>query len=232
MANWYYKCAGEEVGPLSQEELKSHAETGKIQPDTQVRKGNSEKWFVAQNIKGLIDKNENPKSMNLEFIEVQDNTPKKIVGFNNEVNSWKIAFGLLASFLTVGFICYLVISPTKVAQSEDWIGEYSEEMSVKSAERFIANIMGSTIACEFENMKVTNLLPHSSDGNILLVEIRGNIHWKQEGYNDKYSKSIIYTAYYFKNTNKEIVLHIFFNRSQIFTHPANKYQNRELLNGM
>jgi hypothetical protein len=54
--SWYYKMNGKEQGPFTDDELKSHAASGKIQSGTPVRQGHSAngKWVSAGNFKGPL----------------------------------------------------------------------------------------------------------------------------------------------------------------------------------
>jgi hypothetical protein len=56
MANqWYYQMMGEVVGPCSPAELKALAASGRIDPDTQVRKDTDGDWVAARRLTGLFD---------------------------------------------------------------------------------------------------------------------------------------------------------------------------------
>jgi len=52
---WYYSSSSVgQVGPLSASEMKRLALSGKIKPDTFVRKGEDGEWVLAQKIKGFV----------------------------------------------------------------------------------------------------------------------------------------------------------------------------------
>jgi hypothetical protein len=55
-SEWYYQSMGEVIGPLSPAELRKAVESGKIQPDTLVRKGADGPWVFAAQVNGLLTK--------------------------------------------------------------------------------------------------------------------------------------------------------------------------------
>jgi len=59
---WYYRLMGEKLGPISSSELKQLAESGKVAPDTVVRKGLDGDWVLAEKVRGLFE----PPSKSLE----------------------------------------------------------------------------------------------------------------------------------------------------------------------
>lgn len=55
MSEWFYSVMGEEVGPLSPEQMREHAAAGRITFDTLIRKGNESDWVLAERVNGLFD---------------------------------------------------------------------------------------------------------------------------------------------------------------------------------
>jgi hypothetical protein len=55
MVNWYCRINGEELGPMTQEELVGMARTGRLRPDDLVRNTSKQnaKWYQATKVKGL-----------------------------------------------------------------------------------------------------------------------------------------------------------------------------------
>lgn len=60
MADWYYQVMGKLVGPVSTDEMRDHAQKGRIDQDTLIRKGDGE-WTAAVRLKGLFDADAKPK---------------------------------------------------------------------------------------------------------------------------------------------------------------------------
>jgi len=54
VSQWYYRTSSGEVGPLRASELLEHVASGRIQPHTLVRKGDSQ-WVEAAQVDGLFD---------------------------------------------------------------------------------------------------------------------------------------------------------------------------------
>ncbi len=52
---WYYKIKNKTVGPVTNAELLELIRSGKIQPDTPLRKGDSQ-WVLARAVTGLFQK--------------------------------------------------------------------------------------------------------------------------------------------------------------------------------
>jgi hypothetical protein len=57
-AQWYYQVMGEAVGPMSASELKHAAQTGKVMPESLVKKGADGDWVLAERVKGLFEQPE------------------------------------------------------------------------------------------------------------------------------------------------------------------------------
>lgn len=53
--DWYYQIMGEEIGPLTSDELRTHAQEHRISLDTLVRKGLQGRWVSADRVRGLLD---------------------------------------------------------------------------------------------------------------------------------------------------------------------------------
>ena len=53
-AEWYYLAAGREVGPLRLSDLGLMARQGRLQPETEVRRGRDGAWIAAERVPGLI----------------------------------------------------------------------------------------------------------------------------------------------------------------------------------
>ncbi len=51
---WYYRVGGKEIGPLKASEIVAHVRTGRVEPDTLVRKNDSQ-WVAAGEVAGLFD---------------------------------------------------------------------------------------------------------------------------------------------------------------------------------
>jgi hypothetical protein len=51
---WYYQVMGEEIGPLTSDQLKRLAQIGKVARDTLVRKGVAGDWIFAEHVRGLF----------------------------------------------------------------------------------------------------------------------------------------------------------------------------------
>ncbi len=51
---WYYKMAGQEIGPFTSQQLKQLAEEKRIAPNDPVRRDTDTEWSVAKNVKGLF----------------------------------------------------------------------------------------------------------------------------------------------------------------------------------
>jgi len=68
MSEWYYRVMGQELGPVSDTQLKALARDGTIQPDTFVRKRQDDSWTNAYHVKGLFTtpENELPSSVSEE----------------------------------------------------------------------------------------------------------------------------------------------------------------------
>ena len=58
-SRWYYQTMGEEIGPISPAELREAAESGVIQSDTLIRKGDEGGWVFAERVTGLMHKQGN-----------------------------------------------------------------------------------------------------------------------------------------------------------------------------
>lgn len=56
MANWYYKHANVEVGPVQASELRQLAGTGKLLPNDEVKRDDMPAWVPANRVKGLFGK--------------------------------------------------------------------------------------------------------------------------------------------------------------------------------
>ncbi|MDR3633524.1 MAG: AIM24 family protein [Isosphaeraceae bacterium] len=54
-AEWYFRAGGAEFGPVSAAELVQQAAEGKIQPETELRKGDGA-WVAARKVAGLFDR--------------------------------------------------------------------------------------------------------------------------------------------------------------------------------
>jgi len=54
---FYVKCDGKETGPMTGKQLKYRASQGKIDNTVLVRKENSDKWYPANKVKGLLANN-------------------------------------------------------------------------------------------------------------------------------------------------------------------------------
>lgn len=54
MAKWFYILDGQEAGPIESVALKQLADSGRITPDTKVRRDDLAKWNLAKQIKGLF----------------------------------------------------------------------------------------------------------------------------------------------------------------------------------
>lgn len=57
-SEWYYQLMGDELGPLTADELRAHAQEKRIMPDTPVRKGTRGQWVTADRVRGLLDRME------------------------------------------------------------------------------------------------------------------------------------------------------------------------------
>lgn len=55
---WYYKMAGQEIGPFTSQQLKQLAEEKRIAPTDPVRRDSDTEWSVARNVKGLFPESE------------------------------------------------------------------------------------------------------------------------------------------------------------------------------
>ncbi len=55
--NWYVLVNGEEIGPLSDAQFREMAVNGQLGPMSSVRKGQSESWVLAKNVRGLFQQN-------------------------------------------------------------------------------------------------------------------------------------------------------------------------------
>ena len=53
--SWHYKLMGEEIGPISSQQLKELAQNGTIDFDTPLRKSSSDSWNRASKVRGLFD---------------------------------------------------------------------------------------------------------------------------------------------------------------------------------
>lgn len=54
MAKWYYKMAGQEIGPFTGQQLKQLADEKRITPTDPVRRDTDTEWTIAKNVKGLF----------------------------------------------------------------------------------------------------------------------------------------------------------------------------------
>jgi len=52
---WHYKLMGDEIGPISSQQLKELAQNGTIEFDTPLRKSSSDSWNSASKVRGLFD---------------------------------------------------------------------------------------------------------------------------------------------------------------------------------
>ena len=52
---WFYTASGEEVGPISSDELRNLAQCGTVKRDTAVRKAPDGDWVPAERVKGLFE---------------------------------------------------------------------------------------------------------------------------------------------------------------------------------
>ncbi|MDB4372159.1 GYF domain-containing protein [Mariniblastus sp.] len=55
MAEWFYRVMGEEIGPVTTNELRQRANSGQLLPETEVRKSGTDRWVRASQLKGLFD---------------------------------------------------------------------------------------------------------------------------------------------------------------------------------
>jgi hypothetical protein len=51
---WFYRLMGDDIGPISTDQLVTLAEKGTVTPDTLVKKGGSD-WVAAGKVRGLFD---------------------------------------------------------------------------------------------------------------------------------------------------------------------------------
>jgi hypothetical protein len=56
MSEWFHRVMGQELGPVSDAQLKAVARDGTIQRDTFIRKGRDGSWTTAAHVKGLFSK--------------------------------------------------------------------------------------------------------------------------------------------------------------------------------
>jgi hypothetical protein len=53
--DWYFACDGQQSGPVSSNELKQVADTGKLKPDDLVWQEGMKEWIPARKVKGLFE---------------------------------------------------------------------------------------------------------------------------------------------------------------------------------
>lgn len=53
---WYYQFMGEEIGPLAEAQMLEAVAKGIINADTCVRRGTTGRWWLASDVKGLLEK--------------------------------------------------------------------------------------------------------------------------------------------------------------------------------
>ena len=51
---WYYACENQRIGPLTVEELKQHAMSGRLQPTAMVLREGTRTWLAANSVPGLF----------------------------------------------------------------------------------------------------------------------------------------------------------------------------------
>lgn len=53
---WYCQIMGDEVGPLTSNQLREMALSGRLAPNDLIRKATSDRWVTAEQVKGLFDR--------------------------------------------------------------------------------------------------------------------------------------------------------------------------------
>ena len=55
-SQWYVEVQGKAVGPFTAKQLRAQVAANRIQPETRLRRGTSDHWHLARDVKGLLDK--------------------------------------------------------------------------------------------------------------------------------------------------------------------------------
>lgn len=61
--NWYVKVMGEEVGPMSDSQLREMAAKRQLTADDVVRQGQSDNWVSAARVRGLFQQSTAPDTV-------------------------------------------------------------------------------------------------------------------------------------------------------------------------
>ena len=136
-AEWYYQLMGEDIGPLSLEELKGEACAGTILPDTFVKRGKDGDYVCAEGVEGLFSEKTSTQSASTENTHL---------GRDSEIRLRKKAMTkkVLGLFAGLAFIIVLIKlfaakdpppAPTKEQIAEDLTRElpvaiYAEGMEI------------------------------------------------------------------------------------------------------
>lgn len=65
-SDWYVQVMGEELGPLSDRELRELARSNRITPDALIRRGESNRWVTADRVRGLFHSTRSSTDSNQE----------------------------------------------------------------------------------------------------------------------------------------------------------------------
>jgi hypothetical protein len=117
MSGWYYQCMGETIGPVSSDELRRHAEDGRLLPESLVRSASDERWQVAEGISDLWNavsiRNAKEKDLSASKLPVQfEHTERQlniklVAGICGGIASIPIVF-LLGAYTDVYFTCFVI----------------------------------------------------------------------------------------------------------------------------
>ena len=78
-AEWYYESMGGAIGPVALDELILALNKGAIGPDTNIRRGESSKWVMAVDVKGLMAAAKSAEDAASEEAEVT--TPRTLIQY-------------------------------------------------------------------------------------------------------------------------------------------------------
>lgn len=71
-AEWYYESMGGAIGPVALDELIQAINKGAVGPDTNIRRGESSKWVMAADVKGLMAAAKSAEDAAFEEAEAQE----------------------------------------------------------------------------------------------------------------------------------------------------------------
>ena len=158
---WYYAAAGEQAGPITEDELVRMLQSGRLRPDTLVWTAELEQWVEAGSVEGLLPRNVPPP-----FPGRSDSPLRAAASYAGFWRRFAAAFidGIVQAVggLIVGFVFGLVYgASTGTAEGAEFLGN------------IIGIIMGWLYAALFESSAKQATLGKMALG-IKVTDLAGN----------------------------------------------------------